>query len=657
MCGIIGFPELTNCPALETAEKMLLAVAHRGPEGMSTLQWKGMVLGHCQLSFVDHETGRQPIISCSQRSAIVFNGEIYNYRKLRRRLIAEGVQFRTEGDTEVALSVYERYGVDGLKQLQGMFAVAIWDAHANELVLARDPCGKKPLYYFEDAHGIVFASELHALLRHPACPRGINHYGLADYLMLRVCPAPDSMIEGVKKVPAGAALRFHKTRCEVLPCWMPPPLAAPESNGRQIDGSRAPGSRVTLTDRFGKFLRRAVTRRLSTTDLEFGVLLSGGIDSAVIAALAARQSSRKLKTFSIGFEQDPVHDETPSARAVANHLGTDHIVIRLPAKGLADIAAHAYGELDEPIADPSFLPTYLVCAEARRHVRGVLTGDGADELLLGYRYFQVEHTLAVLERAAPGVALRVVKLLARATASADAHRPARYALGLLARGLETDSGYRFYAGHAPFAVNELRNLFDADVWAGLANWVPFAHLRAFFADRPELGGLERAQASVMFHFLRDVILTKVDRASMRHALEARCPFLDTDLVHFASELPLSLKLHGLTSKYILRNLASRYLPQSVVRRTKQGFRSPVGPLLSGELRSLLEDMLAPSELEKHCLFNVGYVERIRKEHVEGQRDRSRQLWTLLCFQLWWKAQANAGSGTTQFNGQRLAVGS
>ncbi len=655
MCGIIGFPELKNSRALETAEKMLLAVAHRGPEGMSTLQWKGMVLGHCQLSFVDHETGRQPMVSCSRQSAIVFNGEIYNYKKLRRRLTGQGVEFRTGSDTEVVLAVYERYGVDGLKQLNGMFAAAIWDAHANELILARDPFGKKPLYYFEDAHGIVFASELHALLRHPACPREINHGGLADYLMLRVCPAPDSMIEGVRKVPAGGALKFHNRRREVLQRWIPPPLAPPKRQGHQVGGSRATGSAAALTDRFGKLLRLAVARRLSTTDLEFGVLLSGGIDSSVIAALAVRQSPRRLKTFSIGFEDDRVHDETPSARAVASHLGTDHVAIQLPTHGLADIVAHVYGQLDEPIADPSFLPTYLVCAEARRHVRGVLTGDGADELLLGYRYFQVEHTLAVLERAAPGVALGVVKSLARATASAEAHRPARYALGLLARGLEVDSGYRFYAGHAPFTVDELRGLFAADVGRGLANWVPFAHLRAFFAERDEFGALERAQASVMFHFLRDVILTKVDRASMLHALEVRCPFLDTDLVHFASELPLSLKLRGLTSKYILRELAARYLPRSVVRRTKQGFRSPVGPLLSGELRPLTEDMLAPSELDKHGLFNAAYVQRILKEHVEGQRDRSRQLWTLLCFQLWWRAQANAGSGTAQFNGQRLAV--
>lgn len=634
---------------------MLLAVAHRGPEGMSTLPWKGIVLGHCQLSFVDHELGQQPMVSSSQRSAIVFNGEIYNYKKLRRRLIAQGVEFRTSSDTEVVLAMHERYGVDGLKQLHGMFALAIWDSHTNELILARDPFGKKPLYYFEDAHGIVFASELHALLRHPACPISISHRGLADYLMLRICPTPDSMIEGIRKVPAGGALRFHNRRCEMLQPWMPPPLAPRGRQGHRVDGARAAGSPAALTDRFGKLVRLAVARRLSTTDLEFGVLLSGGIDSAVIAALAVRQSSRKLKTFSIGFEHDRVHDETPSARAVASHLGTDHFAIRLPSAGLADLVARAYGELDEPIADPSFLPTYIVCAEARRYVRGVLTGDGADELLLGYRYFQVEHTLAVLERAAPGVALRLVKLLARVTASAEAHRPARYALGLLARGLDVDPGYRFYAGHAPFAVEELRDVLAADVWDGLANWVPFAHLRTFFAERHEFSALERAQASVMFHFLRDVILTKVDRASMRHALEVRCPFLDTDLVHFVSELPLSQKLRGLTSKYILRDLATRYLPRSVVRRTKHGFRSPVSPLLSGELRPLAEDILAPSELEKHQLFNAGYVQRILKEHVDRRRDRSRQLWALLCFQLWWQAQATVGSDSAQLSVQRPAT--
>jgi asparagine synthase (glutamine-hydrolysing) len=619
---------------------MLVAIAHRGPEGMSTLAWNGTVLGHCKLSFVDHALGRQPMISPSRRSAVVFNGEIYNYKTLRRRLIAEGVEFRTDSDTEVVLAMYERHGLDSLKQLHGMFALAICDSKTDELILARDPFGKKPLFYFEGTDGIVFASELRALLRHPACPTSVNPRALADYLMLRACPTPNSMIDGVRKVPAGGAVRFHNRRCEVSKQWMPPPLGPREHRGQPADHAFSARSRTALTDRFGKLVRLAVIRRLTTTDLEFGVLLSGGIDSAVIAALAVRQMSCKLKTFSIGFEGDPVHDETPSARLVANHLGTEHHAIQLPPAGLADLVARVYGQLDEPIADPSFLPTYLVCGEARRHVRGVLTGDGADELLMGYRFFQVERTLDVLDRAAPGIAVRLVKLLARATSSADAHQPVRYALGLLARGLDADPRYRFYAGHAPFALEELREVIATDVWHGLSDYIPFEHLRIFFAGRDEHGALERAQASVMFHFLRDVILTKVDRASMLHALEARCPFLDADLVDFANDLPLSLKLRGLTSKYILRDLAGRYLPQSVVRRTKQGFRSPVGSLLSQELRSLAQDMLAPAELDKHKLFNSGYVQRILNEHVGRQRDHSRQLWTLLCFQIWWQAQAS-----------------
>jgi len=621
---------------------MLRAVAHRGPEGMSTLAWKGVVLGHCKLSFVDHAGGRQPMLSCTQRSAIVFNGEIYNHRTLRRRLIADGIELRTNSDTEVVLALYERHGLDSLKQLRGMFALAIWDAPRNEFLLARDPFGKKPLYYFASEDGVVFASELHALLRHPACPTSLDRRGLADYLMLRVCPAPASMIDGIRKVPAGGAVRCRNGRTDVSEPWMPPPL------GPSVSPSHS-RSEAASVHRFGTMVRRAVARRLLTTDLEFGVLLSGGIDSAVIAALAVRQSPRTLKTFSIGFERDRVHDETPAARAVALHLGTEHHAIQFPAAGLGDLVARVYAQLDEPIADPSFLPTYLVCAEARRHVRGVLTGDGADEVLLGYRYFQVEQTLHALERAAPGTALRIVRLLAGAVASADAHRPARYALGLLARGLDADPGYRFYAGHAPFATEELKDLLAPDVWESLSDWTPFQDLKHFLGGRDRTPALERAQASVMFHFLRDVILTKVDRASMLHGLEIRCPFLDTDLANFASTLPQSQKLRGLTSKYILRRLAARYLPGSIVRRTKQGFRSPIGSLLSGDLRPLAEDRLAPSELDKHRLFNPEYVQRILNEHVGGTRDRSRQLWTLLCFQIWWQAQAAARSDASRFS--------
>jgi asparagine synthase (glutamine-hydrolysing) len=390
-------------------------------------------------------------------------------------------------------------------------------------------------------------------------------------------------------------------------------------------------------------VRRAVVRRLATTDLEFGVLLSGGIDSSVIAAVARRYTAGRLKTFSIGFEQHPVHDETPAARAVAAYLGTDHYAIQFPRVGLADVVADAYGKLDEPLADPSFLPMYLVCGEARRHVRGVLTGDGADEVLIGYRYFQVERLLDVLDRAAPASAVTIVNAVIRRAASVDARRPLRYALGLLARGLDVDPSCRFYAGQAPFSLAEAKDVLAREISCELPDGAPFRHLRRFFAGRDLRGAVERAQASVIIHFLRDTILTKVDRASMLHALEARCPFLDADLVEFASDLPLSLKLRGLTSKYVLRQVARRYLPRAVVQRTKQGFRSPIGPLLANELRPLLQDMLASAQLDHHRLFDVTCVQRMLKEHLGGERDHSRRLWTLLCFQLWERAHARAVS--------------
>ena len=638
MCGFVGFSLRRTTPqnATEIVKKMLLAVAHRGPEGQFAIVWNGFALGHCKLSFTDHVLGCQPMVSSNRRFAIVFNGEIYNFRAWRRRLAREGRVCETQSDTEVVLAIYERYGLDGLNQLRGMFALAICDAAADEVILARDPFGKKPLYYFVGSEGIVFASELSAVLRHPDSPHSINSSTLADYLMLRACPAPESIINGIRKVPAGGVIRFRNdTRALSHSCLM-----SPIASGAHLEQRQRPQvSEERVTRQFGELLRRAVVRRLSTTNNEFGVLLSGGIDSAIVAALAVRATRRKLKTFSIGFEDDRIHDETRYACAVSNHLGTDHYAIKLPAAGLSDVVSRAYGQLDEPLADPSFLPAYLVCAEARRYVRGVLTGDGADEFLLGYRFFQVERILGFVERFYGTLSDRFPRRFAylRNVHATDHSR--KDILSILARGLQGDADTRFYLAHAPFAWEELKDALTPDVWNELANHVPFRELRRFLISRNEQNRLRRAQLGVIFHFLQDVILTKVDRASMLHALEARCPFLDVDLTDFVETLPLSMKLRWLTSKYILRRLAEGYLPREIVYRTKHGFWTPIRSLLSRELKALAQDTLAVAELEKQRLFDPRFVQLIMKQHFSQERDHSAKIWSLLCFQLWLKGQA------------------
>ncbi|MFF3485334.1 asparagine synthase (glutamine-hydrolyzing) [Streptomyces sp. NPDC002701] len=610
-----------------TAERMLAAVAHRGPDGSNACHHHGVTFAHCALTFVDPGRGRQPVVSADGTTALVLNGEIYNHEELRRELRATGARLRTAGDTEVLVELYARHGMKVLERVRGMYAFVLHDARTGTTVLARDPMGKKPLYYTRVPGGIAFASELTALLRHPDAPRTPDVGALAGYLTLQAFCAPGSAVTGVHKVRPGSYLEYSEGRLREVEYWRP----------RLATAARAPGGREAAA-RFEELFRAAVARRVTSTERRLGVLLSGGLDSSAVAAVAQQLSpERPVPTFSAGFEQDDF-DESAHAVAVARHLGTEHHVVRIGGRDLADVVESEYARADEPLADPSLLPTRIVCRLARQHVRGVLTGDGADELLLGYRYFQAERAIELLLRLMPAPRLEaLVRALVRRLPARSGNLPAATALGLLARGLRAAPEHRFYLSTAPFGPAELPGLLRPDARAALAGHDPFAEVSRLLDGQPGLTGVQRSQLAVVAHFLRDVILTKADRGGMRSALELRSPFLDLDLVEYGNALPTSLKLRRFTGKYLLRRVAADWLPTDIVRRTKLGFRAPLAALLRGELRTLLLDTLAAPALDRGGLFDARAVRLLADDHLSGRRDTSRKLWALLTYQLWYQA--------------------
>ncbi|MFJ9633979.1 asparagine synthase (glutamine-hydrolyzing) [Streptomyces sp. NPDC101175] len=625
----MGFSDLSGGQeaARATAGRMLAAVAHRGPDGSNWCHHRGVTFGHCALTFVDPARGRQPFVSASGATALVLNGEIYNHEDLRLELRAAGARLRTRSDTEVLVELYERYGMKVLDKVRGMYAFVLHDARTATTVLVRDPMGKKPLYYTRVPGGIAFASELTALLRHPDAPRTPDVRALAGYLTLQAFCAPGSAVSGVHKVRPGSYLEHSDGELREVEFWRPRLTPA---------GAPVPGRREAAA-RFEELFRAAVARRVTSTERRLGVLLSGGLDSSAVAAAAQQLSpQRPALTFSAGFEE-PDFDESAHARAVARHLGTEHHVVRIGGRDLAEVVESEYAGADEPLADPSLLPTRIVCQAARQQVRGVLTGDGADELLLGYRYFQAERAIELLLRLMPAPRLEaLVRILVRGLPTRSGNLPVAAALGLLARGLRAAPEHRFYLSTAPFVPAELPGLLRPDARAALTGHDPFAEISRLLDGQPGLTGVQRSQLAVVAHFLRDVILTKTDRGGMRSALELRAPFLDLDLVEYVNTLPTALKLRRFTGKYLLRRVAADWLPTDIVRRTKLGFRAPLAALLRHELRPLLLDTLSAPALDRGGLFGARAVQLLVDDHLSGRRDTSRKLWALLTYQLWYQ---------------------
>ena len=626
MCGITGFirRDVPDRVDAEVLRRMTRALAHRGPDDEGYWSQGGAFLGHRRLSIIDVAGGRQPLTSEDGRVVVVLNGEIYNHHDLRRDLLARGHTFRTRSDTEVLVHLWEdeREGMVG--RLNGMFAIALWDSRDRTLLLARDRMGKKPLFWGMFGGEVVFGSELRALLQHPAVPRDVDPSALYRYLTLDYVPTPSSILKGVHKVEAGGYVLWSEgvaregrfTDLRVPP--QPMRVRAPEAAAMVWD---------TLCQ---------ATRRRLESEVPLGVFLSGGLDStAVVAAMAAEVPPSQIHTFTIGFD-DPSFDESGPARAVARHFGTDHHERTLDGDEALRLVGDVAGLADEPLADPSILPTHLLAKFARGDVTVALSGDGGDELFFGYPTFRADWAGQQGARMLPrSVRARWLPWMASLLPVSDRNWSLPFTLERFVRGLRFGRYERHFAWIGGFAPEDALAVLSPDVAAGTgaaSAWYPDcdAHLRAC-EGWPPLRTLAYLYCKM---YLGDGVLAKVDRASMAVGLEVRSPFLDAEMVRLAFALPPGLSLSGGTTKALLRRMLATRVPASIVRRPKKGFGVPMARWLRNELRPLVLEHLAPRKVAREGFFRPEVVSRIVGEHLAGRADWRKELYSLLVFELW-----------------------
>ena len=621
MCGIAGIAALDRSDPIDTSavRLMLRCIAHRGPDDEGVFEAPGLALGHRRLSIIDVEGGHQPLFGARDTTAIVVNGEIYNYRELRQELAGKGHRFRTNSDCEVAAHAYDEWGIDFLDRLDGMFALALWDGAAERLVLARDRLGEKPLFYTLASRQLVFASELTSVRSHPAVRSELDLRAFSHYLALEYVPAPMSIVWGVWKLEPGHAVILENGTLRALRYWE----IEPRPNGATM---RYEDAVAELRSR----LDHAVESRL-VSDVPLGVFLSGGIDSSTIAALAVRHGA--VDTFSIGFEES-TFDESAHARRVARHIGSKHHERVLRGDEMPAMVPQLPQLLDEPLGDASIIPTALLSAFAREHVTVALGGDGGDELFAGYPMHQA-HRVAGYARALPAVVLGAAERIARAMPTSHGN----FSLGFKAlsflRGARQEAPLNHALWMSSFTANEQRSLLSDDVWAALgADFDPFEPFSDTWLRSQGAPLLARATHLDATTYLPNDILTKVDRAGMRVALEVRAPFLARAVVEFAFAMPDAFRMDGITGKRMLRDAVRDLLPPAILRRPKKGFGIPVAAWFQGPLRHLLHDVLSPSILAETGLYKPQTIQRMIDEHTRGQRDHRKPLWTLFVFELW-----------------------
>jgi asparagine synthase (glutamine-hydrolysing) len=606
MCGIVGLWK-TRDDALVRA--MADRIRHRGPDSDGFHFTDDVSLGMRRLAIIDVQGGDQPLYNETGRVAVVFNGEIYNFKDLRKGLIDKGHVFKTNADTEVIVHLYEERGVDLCASLNGMFAFALWDEDRKRLLLARDHLGIKPLYYTVYGGKLAFASEMKALLALPSVSREILPEALRLYLATGSIPAPHSILRDVKKLPAGHWLTADSSGIRINSYWSPP--LPEESSGRAWD-----------TDEIADLLDQAVRRQLMS-DVPLGVFLSGGLDSSAIVAFASRHVSGPLKTFSVGYSApDQSYNELDKARRVAQQFGCDHSEFML-SPGIHDLLVPLVRSFDEPFADSSAVATYLVSREARKHVTVALTGVGGDELFGGYpRYLglRLAHALELLPQ------------------------PLRRSAALSARFMPDMGGSVNWPGRVKRFLSE----FPKPIAEQYARWTSFLSpelLSGLLKERSPLsgdlgamrGGLITpslvAQTDLLTYLPSD-LLCMTDRMSMAHSLEARVPFLDVPLVEQMSRIPLSAKMTGLRLKAMLKDIMKPHLPGEILTQTKMGFSIPLARWIRDELGEVLNDCLSERQIRARGYFRFETVERMRRAHAAGKENHADALWSLLILEIW-----------------------
>lgn len=649
MCGLAGFFDLSGKSNLDwpgTLTAMGAAIAHRGPDddGIWFDANAGIGLAHRRLAVVDlSSAGHQPMVSPTGRFVLVFNGEIYNHLEVRTQLEAQRrlAPWRGHSDTETLLAAIEAWGLDAtLRACVGMFALALWDREEQALLLARDRLGEKPLYYGRHGDQVLFGSELKALQAHPAFSRTVDRNALALLLRHDYIPAPYSVFEHVRKLPAGTWIKLQRTNPDAQPqaYWSMRDVVA--------NGLRQPmeGDVPQLVQTLDQQLRESIRMQM-LADVPLGAFLSGGVDSSTVVALMQAQTSRRVKTFTIGFEEADF-DEAPHARAVAQHLGTDHSELYVTGRQALDLVPSLPTLFDEPFADSSQLPTHLLAKLTRQHVTVALSGDGGDEIFGGYGRYFLARSLWRKTGRLPNVLRRSVVAGLHALPSAAWDAAARPITGLLAPR-HRSIGDRVHKLADVLRHDRPQQLYRHLVshWRNPADVVIGAHEPATALTSSEAWPPTQSfEQWMMFvdtvSYLPDDILVKVDRAAMGVALETRVPLLDHRIVELAWRLPQQMKMRGREGKWLLRQVLFQYVPRALVERPKMGFGIPLGPWLRGPLRAWAEELLDASRLRREGYFHVEPIRQKWAEHLSGQRNWHPALWNVLMFQAWLDHQAS-----------------
>jgi len=625
MCGIAGklFFDKEKTVSAPLLKRMTDTIIHRGPDDEGHFVDGNFGFGMRRLSIIDLAGGHQPIFNEDKSLAIIFNGEIYNYRELKKDLENRGHQFSTNSDTETILHCYEQYGMEFMHKLNGMFAIAIWDIKNRKLVLVRDRLGIKPLYYYCDNEKLLFGSEIKAIIEDETIERRVNIKALDLYLSYMYVPAPHSMFENIYKLPPAHYLICENGKTTVRRYWdlkFEPDLKRTENS---------------FIEEFNWLLEDAVRLRL-LSEVPLGAFLSGGVDSSAVVAMMAKVSSHRVKTFSIGFEEGGYHDETKYAELVAKKFNTEHITFKVSSDMLKMLPMYVY-HFDEPFADYAAFPTYVVSKLAREHVTVVLTGDGGDEVFAGYERYRND-ALADAAGKIPSFIrnglLSPLLLLLKKFCSTDGrayqtlHGAQRK---LLMSGLPMERRYieNFYK--YSYAEKELlladKTLIHADS--------SYNEYCSYWKGRDEYDALSKRLYLDIMTVLPENMLTKVDRVSMAVSLEARVPLIDYRIVELSAKIPSRMKMNVMNMKRFLKHATAQYLPNEIVNRPKHGFSSPIDQWLRYDLKEMVRDTLSEASLKNAGFFYPGYVSSMIGIHLSGKANFGDRLFMLMVFQMWW----------------------
>ncbi len=656
MCGIAGWLKLNSSDASPNSEPVLHSmcetIVHRGPDSEGLWIDDQAALGMRRLSIIDLKTGDQPVFNCDRSVIVMMNGELYNYREVRTDLETRGHTFTTNSDTEILPHLYEEYGEALVDHINGMFAFSLWDTQRKKLLIARDRFGEKPLYYGVFDGKLIWASESKALLAHPSVEPELDLNALRHFVSFDYVPAPMSIYKGISKLPAAHMIVVENGEIRTRRYWDlnwsadSPPYeggVAEALGGR--GGSLSPNGSVlakpqsrkeeaTLgekADELRDLLSDAVRMRL-VSDVPLGILLSGGIDSSTVAAFATQHATERVKTFSIGFEEDSF-DESKYARQVAKHLDTEHYEDKLSATTAGDLISEIGTWLDEPMSDGSLIPTFLLAQFVRKHVTVALGGDGGDELFAGYPMYYA-HGVAAKYNAIPAfIRSGLIEPVVNALPVSTNNLSFDYKAKRFIRAAKFDDVERHHSWFGSFAGDQHEKLFTRDVLAATDADI-YRGVRELVNASDAKNVIERMQYADINYYLAEDILTKVDRAAMAVSLETRAPFLDPRVGRFAASIPVEYKLKGKTGKVILKEAVKDLLPRNILHRPKKGFGIPIAEWLKGRLNSLMHDMLSPERLKTQGLFEAEYIQRLIREHETGTASHHKELWTLLVFELW-----------------------